>query len=102
MLQWLSWAQYVLLLLVVVIIGLFLAYCAYVHYQHLKYDHIPGPPRDSFLLGHVPSLNKAGANYKVIHDLFLQWAEEYGSIFRINALHRVMIYSTSPESIKVY
>ncbi|XP_063295010.1 cholesterol 24-hydroxylase-like [Pelobates fuscus] len=100
MLQWLSWAQYVLLLLVVVVIGLFLAYCAYIHYMHLKYDHIPGPPRDSFLWGHVSSINKAGENYKVIHDLFLQWAEEYGSIFRMNVLHRVMIYSTSPESIK--
>ncbi|KAM4690204.1 cholesterol 24-hydroxylase [Rhinophrynus dorsalis] len=96
----LSWAYPLVLLLGSGIIAAFLAYCAYIKYQHLKYDHIPGPPRDSFLLGHIPSLSKASENYKVVHDLFLRWAEEYGSVYRINILHRVIIYSTSPEAVK--
>ncbi|XP_053331112.1 cholesterol 24-hydroxylase-like [Spea bombifrons] len=104
--MWLSvvfqWAFYLLLLAAAVVGVLFLAYCAYVQYIHMKFDHIPGPPRDSFLLGHIPTLKKAMENDKLIHDLFLQLAEEYGPVFRINTLHRVMITSTCPESVKEY
>uniref|UniRef100_A0A8C5R9M4 Cholesterol 24-hydroxylase n=1 Tax=Leptobrachium leishanense TaxID=445787 RepID=A0A8C5R9M4_9ANUR len=53
-----------------------------------------------FLFGHVPSLNKAMADHKVVHDLFLRWAEEYGPIYRLNLLHRVAINATSPEAVK--
>ncbi|XP_053553551.1 cholesterol 24-hydroxylase [Bombina bombina] len=100
--QALSWVYPLFLLLVIVTSAGFLAYCAYVKYIHMKYDHIPGPPRDSFLLGHIPSINKAMENYKVVHDLFLQWSEKYGPVYRINILHRVTINSTSPEAVKEY
>uniref|UniRef100_A0A8C2Z2L7 Cholesterol 24-hydroxylase n=1 Tax=Cyclopterus lumpus TaxID=8103 RepID=A0A8C2Z2L7_CYCLU len=39
----LSWTAMFLLFLVFI---LFLAYCLYVKHIHMKYDHIPGPPRD--------------------------------------------------------
>uniref|UniRef100_A0AAQ4R5G5 Cholesterol 24-hydroxylase n=1 Tax=Gasterosteus aculeatus aculeatus TaxID=481459 RepID=A0AAQ4R5G5_GASAC len=45
----LSWTAACLLLLVLI---LCLGYCLYVQHIHMKYDHIPGPPRDSFLFGH--------------------------------------------------
>ncbi|XP_063804690.1 cholesterol 24-hydroxylase-like [Pseudophryne corroboree] len=98
----LSWAYSGLLLLITGVLVAFLMYCAYVKYIHMKYDHIPGPPRSSFLMGHSATISKASKDYKVVHDLFLRWAEEYGPIYRINFLHYVMISTTSPESVKEY
>ncbi|XP_040268058.1 cholesterol 24-hydroxylase-like isoform X1 [Bufo bufo] len=98
----LSWAPSLLLCLILGILVAFLAYCAYVQYIHLKYDHIPGPPRDSFLLGHTTTLKKASENYRVVHDLFLRWAEEYGPVYKINMLHHVVLVPTSPEAVKEF
>ncbi|XP_060684592.1 cholesterol 24-hydroxylase-like isoform X2 [Hemiscyllium ocellatum] len=87
------------------LIGLFgvvLAYLCYVHYIHLKFDHIPGPPRDSFLFGHGPSLQRSMEDYKLIHDKFLEWSEKYGPVVRLNVLHRVSIIVTHPETIKEF
>ncbi|CAI9595761.1 unnamed protein product [Staurois parvus] len=50
----------------------------------------------------MASLNKAMEDHKATHDLFLQWAEEYGPLFRINILHYVAIWPTDPESVKKY
>ncbi|XP_068110665.1 cholesterol 24-hydroxylase-like [Hyperolius riggenbachi] len=98
----LSGLYYLLLLLVCGGLLAFLLYCGYVKHIHMKYDHIPGPPRDSFLFGHLPSVNKSMKNYKVVHDLFLQWAEKYGPVVRVNFLHNVSIFSTCPESVKEF
>nr|AFM89960.1 cytochrome P450, family 46, subfamily A, polypeptide 1 [Callorhinchus milii] len=86
--------------LLLLLLCLFLIYLSYIHYVHLKFDHIPGPPRDSFLLGHIPSIQKAAEGYKIIHEKFLEWAETYGPVFRVNALHRVMLYVTHPDTVK--
>ncbi|XP_069591491.1 cholesterol 24-hydroxylase-like isoform X2 [Ranitomeya imitator] len=40
---------WILLQFLVVAVISFLLFCGYIHYQHLKYDHIPGPPRDRFM-----------------------------------------------------
>ncbi|XP_018421746.1 PREDICTED: cholesterol 24-hydroxylase-like [Nanorana parkeri] len=88
-------------LLIVAIIGVcFLLYCGYIYYIHRKYDHIPGPPRDSFLFGHTPSILKLLENNGLVHDLFLDWAQTYGPVVRINILHDVKILLSSPESVK--
>uniref|UniRef100_A0A669B672 Cholesterol 24-hydroxylase n=1 Tax=Oreochromis niloticus TaxID=8128 RepID=A0A669B672_ORENI len=79
----------------------FLAYCLYVRHIHMKYDHIPGPPRDSFLLGHSPSFLRIMKNGGVVHDKFLEWAEKYGPVYRINGLHYVVVCVSSPEATKV-
>ncbi|XP_039874188.1 cholesterol 24-hydroxylase-like isoform X2 [Simochromis diagramma] len=78
----------------------FLAYCLYVRHIHMKYDHIPGPPRDSFLLGHSPSFLRIMKNGGVVHDKFLEWAEKYGPVYRINGLHYVVVCVSSPEATK--
>ncbi|XP_067097515.1 cholesterol 24-hydroxylase-like [Osmerus mordax] len=78
----------------------FIGYCLYVKYTHWKYDHIPGPPRVSFLFGHTSILLKAMREERVSHDLFLQWAEEYGPVYRINGLHLVIISVSCPEATK--
>uniref|UniRef100_A0AAQ6A1N0 Cholesterol 24-hydroxylase n=1 Tax=Amphiprion ocellaris TaxID=80972 RepID=A0AAQ6A1N0_AMPOC len=55
---WSLWASQALLFLLLMLFIAFLGYCAYIKYTHLKYDHIPGPPRDSFILGHAPTFLK--------------------------------------------
>nr|XP_033807542.1 cholesterol 24-hydroxylase [Geotrypetes seraphini] len=89
-------------LLVGAAVLLFLLYCAYVKYQHLKYDHIPGPPRKSFLLGHWHIFRQAVGGNIFIYDFFLEWVKKYGPVLRLNIFHRVVILVTSPEALKEY
>ncbi|XP_061854195.1 cholesterol 24-hydroxylase [Colius striatus] len=77
-------------------------YCCYVGYIHAKYDRIPGAPRESFLLGHLPILWRMLKNQEFAQDLFLQWAEKYGPVLRINAFHRVSVMILSPEGVKEF
>lgn len=40
--------------------------------------------------------------HKIIHDKFLEWAEQYGPVFRINIFHRVSIYAISSKAVKEF
>ncbi|NP_001018358.1 cytochrome P450 46A1.1 [Danio rerio] len=96
-----EWVLYIVFFLLAAVFTAFLGYCLYIHHLHQKYDHIPGPPRDSFLLGHSSSLTKAVySDNNLIHDLFLHWAEKYGPVYRINTLHYVTIMVYCPEATK--
>uniref|UniRef100_A0A3Q3EP87 Cholesterol 24-hydroxylase-like n=1 Tax=Kryptolebias marmoratus TaxID=37003 RepID=A0A3Q3EP87_KRYMA len=89
-----------LLILSVFLFIAFLLYCLYIKYMHMKYDHIPGPPRDSFIFGHSATLSrimKSGGN---VHEKFLEWSETYGPVYRINGLHLVTVCVTCPEATK--
>ncbi|XP_014813164.1 PREDICTED: cholesterol 24-hydroxylase [Calidris pugnax] len=76
--------------------------CCYVKWIHAKYDHIPGPPRVSFLFGHLPIFWRMLKNEEFMHDLLLQWAKKYGPIVRINAFHRVSVMILTPEGVKEF
>ncbi|TRY86573.1 hypothetical protein DNTS_018573 [Danionella cerebrum] len=78
-----------------------LAYCLYVLHVHQKYDHIPGPPRDNFLLGHLPTLMRETQSEKLVHELLLQWGGTYGPVFRLNFFHYVKLMIHCPEATKV-
>uniref|UniRef100_A0AAY5L7U9 Cholesterol 24-hydroxylase n=1 Tax=Esox lucius TaxID=8010 RepID=A0AAY5L7U9_ESOLU len=91
---------YVLTSLVVFLFIAFLCYCLYIKYIHLKYDHIPGPPRDSFIFGHFPTFSRATSNGRIIHDKFLEWSETFGPVYRLNGLHVVMLFVTCPDTTK--
>uniref|UniRef100_A0A3Q2QBX8 Cholesterol 24-hydroxylase n=1 Tax=Fundulus heteroclitus TaxID=8078 RepID=A0A3Q2QBX8_FUNHE len=78
----------------------FLGYCCYIKYIHMKYDHIPGPPRDSFFLGHSPTFVRIMKNDGIVHNKFLEWAETYGPVYRINILHYIILGVTCPEATK--
>uniref|UniRef100_A0AAQ5X5H6 Cholesterol 24-hydroxylase n=1 Tax=Amphiprion ocellaris TaxID=80972 RepID=A0AAQ5X5H6_AMPOC len=67
----LSWASQALLFLLLMLFIAFLGYCAYIKYTHLKYDHIPGPPRDSFILGHAPTFLKYMKEEKITSSLLI-------------------------------
>uniref|UniRef100_A0A668UW18 Cholesterol 24-hydroxylase n=1 Tax=Oreochromis aureus TaxID=47969 RepID=A0A668UW18_OREAU len=96
----LSLAARALTFLFFLLVIAFLGYCLYIKYIHMKYDHIPGPPRDSFFLGHSPTMLKAMKNDGVMHDKFLEWAEKYGPVYRINVLHYVSLCTYCPEATK--
>lgn len=54
----------------------------YIRYRHQLYQHIPGPKRDGFFTGNIPTIRKAVAKDKgVITDLFFDWHIQYGSVF---------------------
>ncbi|KAF7231354.1 cholesterol 24-hydroxylase-like [Nothobranchius furzeri] len=89
-----------LIVLVIVLFIAFLGYCLFIKYIHMKYDHIPGPPRDSFIFGHSPTLLRIMKNDGMVHDMFLKWAETYGPVYRLNGLHQVTICVTCPEATK--
>ncbi|CAB1342634.1 unnamed protein product [Coregonus sp. 'balchen'] len=95
-----SWIGYLLICLLGLILIAFLIFCLYIKYIHLKYDHIPGPPRDSFIFGHSPTILREMSNGRVIHDKFLEWSETYGPVYRINGLHVVMLCVTCPDTTK--
>ncbi|XP_041428968.1 cholesterol 24-hydroxylase isoform X2 [Xenopus laevis] len=94
-----GWATLLLLALALIC---FLLYCGYIQYIHMKYDHIPGPPRDSFIFGQSPTILKLMKNKKVVYDQFLDWVQKYGPVIRINAFHRVLVLVNSPEGVKEF
>uniref|UniRef100_A0A672ZQI4 Cholesterol 24-hydroxylase n=1 Tax=Sphaeramia orbicularis TaxID=375764 RepID=A0A672ZQI4_9TELE len=98
MLRWT--AAHVLTFLFFLLFVAFLVYCLYIKYRHIKYDHIPGPPRDSFLLGHSPSFLKVMRNGGIVQDKLLEWSETYGPVYRINIFHFVLIGVTCPDTTK--
>ncbi|CAL1586033.1 unnamed protein product [Knipowitschia caucasica] len=91
---------YALLIFPCVCLVAFVGYCLYIKHLHLKYDHIPGPPRKSFLFGHSSILLDIMKKDGVIHDQFHEWAEMYGPVFKINILHFVILSVYSPETTK--
>uniref|UniRef100_A0A4W5RSE2 Cholesterol 24-hydroxylase n=1 Tax=Hucho hucho TaxID=62062 RepID=A0A4W5RSE2_9TELE len=96
-----GWIGYVLMCLLGLMLIVFLCFCLYIKYIHLKYDHIPGPPRDSFIFGHSATIMRETSNGRVIHDKFLEWSETYGPVYRINGMHIVMVFVTCPDTTKV-
>uniref|UniRef100_A0A8D1H3P4 Cholesterol 24-hydroxylase n=1 Tax=Sus scrofa TaxID=9823 RepID=A0A8D1H3P4_PIG len=76
--------------------------CTFVHRARSRYEHIPGPPRPSFLLGHLPYFwKKDEVCGRVLQDVFLDWAKKYGPVVRVNVFHKTSVIVTSPESVKV-
>ncbi|XP_041661420.1 cholesterol 24-hydroxylase-like isoform X2 [Cheilinus undulatus] len=78
----LSWASQILIPLLVLAFFAFLGLCLYIKHIHDKYDHIPGPPRDSFFLGHSPSMLEAMKGDGNVHDKFKEWTDTYGPVCR--------------------
>ncbi|KAK7133481.1 hypothetical protein R3I94_015386 [Phoxinus phoxinus] len=95
-----EWVSFMMFYLLAAFFSAFLAYCLYLRHVHQKYDHLPGPPRDNFLLGHIPSFRRAMKSKSLLHDSFLQWGEKYGPVYRMNSFHYVMIMVHCPEATK--
>uniref|UniRef100_A0A8C8BTX1 Uncharacterized protein n=1 Tax=Oncorhynchus tshawytscha TaxID=74940 RepID=A0A8C8BTX1_ONCTS len=88
-----GWIGYVLMCLLGLILIVFLCFCLYIKYIHLKYDHIPGPPRDSCL-----------GTFHILFSVFycvFDRSRTYGPVYRINGMHIVMLFVTCPDTTKV-
>ncbi|XP_023285723.1 cholesterol 24-hydroxylase [Seriola lalandi dorsalis] len=96
----LSWTAQALMFLFFLIFIAFLGYCLYIKHIHMKYDHIPGPPRETFFFGHSKTLLRLMKNDEIIHDKFLEWTETYGPVYRLNFLHYVTLGVSCPEATK--
>ena len=73
--------------------GLVVCFMGYLCYIHKINDHLPGPPRSSFIWGHLPDFQK----YKVATgrssiEFVLEKRLEYGPIFILFFLHRPVVF----------
>ncbi|XP_078518194.1 cholesterol 24-hydroxylase-like [Lissotriton helveticus] len=92
-----------LLLTVLAVAALvFLVFCCYVKYSHVRFDHIPGPPRESFLFGHMPLIMRMMKKNELFYDQALEWVEKYGPVVRLNFIHKPVIFLSSQEAVKEF
>ena len=71
-----------------------LCFIAYLHYIHKINDHIPGPPRSSFILGNVPENLEIQKLRLAGHRSNICWRKrfEYGPIFVLFLLHKAVVF----------
>ena len=70
-----------------------LCFIAYLHYIHKINDHIPGPPRSSFILGNLPEILRYKAETgRTFIEYLLEKRFEYGPIFVIFLLHKAVVF----------
>lgn len=90
-----------MLVLLAVLLGVaFLIIVAYLIYIHNKYDHIPGPKRDNFFLGNLPTIWRRRAEGEALYPSLLRWVKAHGHTYRMCFAHKVMIFTCDPEAIK--
>jgi hypothetical protein len=66
---------------------------AYWYYVHKINDHLPGPPRSSFILGHLPDLWKYKAETgRTTSEFLLEKRLEYGPIFILFFIHKPIVF----------
>ncbi|KAG8449138.1 hypothetical protein GDO86_015986 [Hymenochirus boettgeri] len=98
-----SWATLLLLALALLC---FLLFCGYIQYIHMKYDHIPGPPRDRqvtlFIFGHSPTFVRSIKDNVLVYDVLLDWVKMYGPVIRINILHKILLLVSTSEGVKEF
>ena len=70
------------------ILGLFFSYLLYLHYLHKINEHLPGPPRSSFIFGHIPKIREYRQSGRTMSEYILHKRLEYGPIFSLFFLHR--------------
>ena len=86
----------ILYILATILVGCFalaLCFLGYLYYVHKINDHLPGPPRSSFIWGHFPDFWKYQATTgKMMLEFLLEKRLEYGPIFILFFLHRPLVW----------
>ena len=82
---------YFLSCLVVGSLGLFSSFLLYLHYLHKINEHLPGPPRSSFIFGHIPKIREYRQSGRTMSEYILHKRLEYGPIFSLFFLHRTAV-----------
>ena len=85
--------SYILATILVSCFGCFLFLIVYIHHMHKITDHIPGPPRSSFIMGHIPDLRKyKKTTGRTMGEFVMEKRFEYGPIFVVHMAHRPIVY----------
>ena len=85
--------SYIFTTIFVLCCGFMLWFISYVHYIHKINDHIPGPPRSSFIWGNLPDLSRYQTETgRTMSEFLMQKRFEYGPIFVVFFLHRALVY----------
>lgn len=73
----------------------------YLLYLHSKYDHLPGPERDSFFTGHMPMVRRRREQDKVIiHQIWADLAVQYNPLYVFWFLHRPVVMISDADLVK--
>lgn len=93
---------YIALSLVFLLFLGFLSFVLYVHLQHSRYSHIPGPPRDSFFTGNIPSIRREKKNVQSrgMTEVWMNWYREYGSVYVMWVFHIPVVILCDPDMAK--
>ena len=74
-------------------LALVVCFMGYLYYIHKINDHLPGPPRSSFIWGHLPDFWKYKATTgKMMIEFLLAKRLEHGPIFILFFLHRPLVF----------
>ena len=85
--------SYILATTLVLCFGFVLCFVAYIHYIHKINGHIPGPPRSSFILGHLPDIWKfKSTTGRIAAKYILEKRFEYGPVFVLFFCHRAVVF----------
>ncbi|XP_028400170.1 cholesterol 24-hydroxylase-like [Dendronephthya gigantea] len=85
--------SYIFAITLVGCLGIIIAITAYLFYLHKINDHLPGPPRSSFIWGHLPELWKYKQETgRITSEFLLQKFLEYGPLFVLFFFHRPIVF----------
>ncbi|XP_028406560.1 cholesterol 24-hydroxylase-like [Dendronephthya gigantea] len=74
-------------------LGFVLFSVAYLYYIHKINDHLPGPPRSSFIFGHLPDIQRyQTATGRTQNEFLVKIGLEYGPIFVLHFLHMPIVF----------
>ena len=93
--------SYILATILVSCFGCFLFLIAYIDHMHRITDHIPGPPRLSFFMGHIQDIWKYKEETgRTIHEFVMGKRFEYGPIFVLHLAHRPVVFLGDPSYLR--
>ena len=82
-------------------ICLVVCFMLYLHYIHKINDHLPGPPRPSFIFGNLAGYWKyKEATGRTLIEYVSEKQLEYGPILLITYLHRCIVYLSDPSYVR--
>ena len=79
---------------------LFFSFILYLFYIHQINDHLAGPPRSSFIFGHVPDIRKYRRTGRTLREYLLDNRLQYGPIYALFLLHRVVVILGDPVYVR--
>nr|QUF59384.1 cytochrome p450 CYP3049B2 [Brachionus angularis] len=74
-----------------------------IYLNRRKYRHIPGPKTKGiveYFFGNISDIEKAVKDGKVLTDLFVEWHEKYGEVFKYQLSTDIIVVTSNQQAIK--